>query len=81
MNSPYKFKCLQCGQRFKSTRYLARHQRNVHQKQAKIKKYLEKQQAQSKHLQQKLPGKGINILALIIFVIIVIAFIYFVYLR
>ena len=81
MKTQYKLRCMECGQRFKTTRYLAKHQRDVHQKHAQVKKQVEQKQKELSQLKRKLPGKGLNILALIIFVIIIILFIYFVYLR
>ena len=81
MKSQYKFKCMECGQRFKSTRYLARHQKQFHQKHAQIEKQIKDKQKEISQLKRKLPGQGINILALLLFIILVMVFIYFVYLR
>lgn len=77
----YKFKCLQCGKRFKTEAALAAHEKAYHQRHEKIKKRAEKRKHEAHQLEKKLPGKRTNVLALIIFLLIVALFIYFVYFR
>jgi len=79
----YKFKCLQCGRKFKTDAALAAHEKSYHQPQEHLKRRIEHKKHEIHRLERRLPGSGkrTNLLAIIIFIVLILVFIYFMYFR